>query len=412
MRRRRLAAGVLALGAATGCLLGVGPVPPADAAAKAVPCEAYGTPDVTTPADQEEKPLPADPFDLIGISEAQKAVEQQGASPGGGVDIAIVDSGFGGSDAPPFAGRQPGGKVYHGTTVAGLISEIAPRAHLLDLPVYKPPKQDEESDDDSPIDTPTVANALGALIHRGHLDRLIVNLSLHVGDPESAELRSRVEQLINGGAIVVAASGNLGDVGGPSASPSPGADYAGSIAPAMYHGVVAVGASLDAAAIKAGQSDISQTALPNSRTDVVAPTYGARSRTLGGRDCFVDETFTSFSTAEVSGVLALIASAYPKESNTQVVARLLQSASGRPDERGRFSGAGVVQAYAAVTRPLAANTPERGGAVKEAEVAPRAADVLKSTRHDAVWWGLLGGGALVLGLVLRPLLSRRRQPPK
>ena len=35
-------------------------------------------------------------------------------------------------------------------------------------------------------------------------------------------------------------------------------------------------------------------------------------------------------------------------------------------------------------------------------------DVLESTRRDAVWWGLFGGGALVVALLLRPVLSRRR----
>lgn len=404
---RRLAAGVLALGAATGSLLGAGPTAPAYAADKGLPCVYYATPEVNDSSDSADAvDMPPDPFDGLGIADAQKAVEQMGATPGGGINVAIVDSGFGGADAPPFVGKQPAGKVYHGTTVAGLINEIAPKAHLIDLPVYKPPKEGETSEDESPIDTSTVANALGVLIKRGHLHGLVVNLSLHVKEPDSSELEYQVERLIKGGAIVVAASGNLADL--PSASPSPGADYAATIAPAKYPGVVAVGASLDEGAIKAGQQDISQFALPNSRTTVVAPTYGARSRTLGNHDCFIDQTATSWSTAEVTGVLALISSAYPKESNTQIVNRLVDTASGRPDVRGRFTGAGVIQPYAAITRTLSPPGSTGVGAVAQAEVEPPAADVLKSTRHDAVWWGLFGGGALLLGLVLRPLVTRRK----
>ena len=34
-------------------------------------------------------------------------------------------------------------------------------------------------------------------------------------------------------------------------------------------------------------------------------------------------------------------------------------------------------------------------------------DVLAATRRHAVWWGLLGGGALLVAVVLRPVLSRR-----
>lgn len=409
---RALAAGALALGAVGGSLTIAGPATSAVAAEKGFACSDFATPQATGTPDQQT--VPPDPFDEIGIPEAKKAVEQQGRSLGGGINIAIVDSGFGGKDAPTFSGAQPSGSVYHGTTVAGLIGEIAPNAQLIDLPVYKPPAQDETTDEDAPIDSSRVANALGVLIQRRHLDHLIVNLSLHVNNPDDPELRLQVERLIKGGAIVVAATGNAADFGGsggsddPSASPSPDADYAGSIAPAKYPGVVAVGASLDEAAIKAGEDDISQYVLPNSRTDVVAPTYGARSTTLGPHDCFVNQTATSWSTAEVTGILALVKSAYPTESGKQIVARLIDTATGRPDEHGRFWGAGVVQAYDAVTRPLAAEGSSGVGAVKEADVAPPAADVLRSTRHDAVWWGLIGGGALLLGLVLRPLVSRRK----
>jgi membrane-anchored mycosin MYCP len=35
-------------------------------------------------------------------------------------------------------------------------------------------------------------------------------------------------------------------------------------------------------------------------------------------------------------------------------------------------------------------------------------DLLAGTRDDAVWWGLVGGGVLLLALILRPMLARRR----
>jgi len=36
-------------------------------------------------------------------------------------------------------------------------------------------------------------------------------------------------------------------------------------------------------------------------------------------------------------------------------------------------------------------------------------DPLDLMRDRAVWWGLLGGAAIVLALMLRPILARRRR---
>jgi membrane-anchored mycosin MYCP len=36
-------------------------------------------------------------------------------------------------------------------------------------------------------------------------------------------------------------------------------------------------------------------------------------------------------------------------------------------------------------------------------------DPVAGTLADARWWGLLGGAALVVALLLRPLLARRRE---
>ena len=93
--------------------------------------------------------------------------------------------------------------------------------------------------------------------------------------------------------------------------------------------------------------------------------------------------------------------------------RLLLSADGRADIPNRLSGAGDVQPLDALTRPLAMD--EQGVAEETAPEPDRQVyaapepepDVLADTRRDAVWWGLLGGGALLLALVLRPVLARR-----
>ena len=101
------------------------------------------------------------------------------------------------------------------------------------------------------------------------------------------------------------------------------------------------------------------------------------------------------------------------DTPAMAVSRLLLTADGRADMPDRLAGAGDVQVYDALTRPLALD--ESGAAEQTAPepdtqvyAAPEPEpDVLASTRHDAVWWGLLGGGALLLALVLRPVLARR-----
>jgi len=137
---------------------------------------------------------------------------------------------------------------------------------------------------------------------------------------------------------------------------------------------------------------------------------------LNGHTCLVQETSTSAAAAEVAGVLALLRRAFPEETPAQIVARLVNTADGTTDDPTPLTGAGVVQPYEALTRPLA---PDEAGGVERTVVhddsstratAPEPEDdLLASTRENAVWWGLIGGGVLVVALMLRPVLARRRR---
>ncbi|MEX0427934.1 S8 family serine peptidase [Nocardioides sp. DS6] len=387
---------------------------PAYAASTPVACRAVATPDDIGREAEESTVRYPDPFAEMGIAEAATAV--RGRRPGAGVTVAVVDSGIdprGFVVAPrriTFGGSQAAGKYFHGTTVAGLIAGrkgggspggIAPGVTLLDMPVYRAPS---EEDGDGEVVPSAVVGALTYLNDHLHdYPLLIVNLSLEL-DRGSPELRRQVERLVKRGAVVVAASGNRPSDDGSPAPYVGDEDARARVYPAAYPGVVAVGAVVT----EGSPGDATAYVVANSRTDVVAPTYGARSVTLGGRSCVVDEVATSWSTAEVSGALALLASADPHATGRELVDRLVRTASGRPDVRGVFTGAGVVQAYDAVTRPLDKAGVASPGPVAEAHVVPPERDVLHGTRHATIWWGLIGGGALLLGLVLRPLLSRRR----
>lgn len=422
MRAVRVLSRLVAVGAVLGSTAPVvtGPVAyAADASRPSGPpiaCRAIATPDSigAGSSSTDGSAVPGDPFGEMDIAEATHAGHGQ---PGAGVTVAVIDSGIdprvvATPPAKPSFDGQPGLKYFHGTTVAGLIAGrkatgspggIAPGVRLLDMPVLRPPT---DNDATPRVDGASVINALGYLnAHFGSFRRLIVNLSLEM-DPSPA-LRHEIERLVKRGAIVVAASGNRrADTADGTPSPYVGNEDADdTVYPAAYPGVVAVGAVVT----EGTEGDATGSVVANSRTDVVAPTMGARSWTLGETSCVIDEVTTSWSTAEVSGVLALLASTYRNAAAAELVHRLEDTASGRPDVPGRFTGAGVVQAYDAVTRPLAKTAPAKPRTIPQAHVAPPPPDVLESARHAAIWCGLIGGGALLLGLVFRPLFSRRRR---
>ena len=190
-----------------------------------------------------------------------------------------------------------------------------------------------------------------------------------------------------------------------------GEDAAPYIHPADYDDVLGVSAS------PAGSSNLDPTnwVMENSKTDIAAPTAGAVSYSLRGESCLLTDPATSYATAEVSGVLALLQSAYD-ESIAASVRRLQTTANGRPDIPNTLVGAGEVQAMDALTRPMDiddSGTDLGAGSVEHEpqllSVPEEPDDVLASTREDAVWWGVVGGGVLLLALLLRPVLARRRR---
>ena len=388
-----------------------------------------------------EADLPSKPLAQLEVAAAQEAVPRiaRGASAGAGVAVAVLDSGVYNAnparlDVSPvtyLAAGQPILADYHGTAVAGLIAGgpradgtplgIAPAASIVDVKVYDTLTPDL---DQGQVGLDPAAVLRGLTWVRDNAAALgirVVNVSLAFGDaPGMAEV---VGQLWDAGVIVVAPAGNR-----PTEETDPlfaeygtfayDEDAAGAIFPAGYEHVVAVSATVEGYDPQDTGEPIepSAVALQNSDTDVAAPSADAVTVSRFGGTCTLAVPATSWSTAEVSGVLAMLVSAYPDETPAQLVARLVRTADGREDLRTLYYGAGVVQPYDALVRPLA---PDTDGTLAgttipldpdlRAEPPVAEADVLAGTRHDAVWWGLLGGGALVLAVVLRPVLLARRR---
>jgi membrane-anchored mycosin MYCP len=376
---------------------------------------------------------PSLPLQEMGVDDAWARLERQHVRPGQGVTVAVIDSGVS-KDAPiTIAGRpvDAGNKIpepqdYHGTAVAGLIAGhvrpgggpvgIAPWAKVFDVQVYDEAGASTAPDStESPMTVENLRAGLDAVIAAvPRLGITIVNMSLAV--PDDDEIRAKIAQLSALGAVVVAPTGNRsseelpGDMPSSFETPRPGEDAAPYLHPADYDGVLGVGVT------PAGSSNPDPThwALQNSMTDVAAPSAGAVSYSLRGESCVLSDPATSYATAEVTGVLALLQSAYDEPVNASV-RRLLTTANGRPDIPNSLVGAGEVQAMDALTRPMVIQNGNDVGAgsvehqPQVLAVPPEPEDVLASTRGDAVWWGLLGGGILLLAVVLRPVLARRRR---
>jgi membrane-anchored mycosin MYCP len=99
------------------------------------------------------------------------------------------------------------------------------------------------------------------------------------------------------------------------------------------------------------------------------------------------------------------------------MARITTTATGVSGAPTPATGAGVLQPVEALTQKL---DPDEAGGVddmprEESEPARITApapeqDPVAGTLEAARWWGLLGGGVLVVASLARPLLARRRQP--
>ncbi|MEJ7833882.1 MAG: S8 family serine peptidase [Nocardioides sp.] len=413
--------------ALTAAFVVVAPVAPATADAGAV-CSSISDP--STPIEEPTTDSSV-PLEQMKVREAQKQLDRMDVIPGEGVVVAVVDSGISGTNIPVI-GAFPDGTPSltldspHGTAVAGLIAGgptpedkpvgIAPGAELLDVRVY----DDDSGDEDKvALSTEGVTAGLNWMLSLDTVKEInIVNISLEV-EP-SPELGAAVRALQKKGVIVVASAGDRGaevdavaDEGGEE-SETAGENQINEVAPAGYPDVVTVTAAFE------DDEDPTDFVVQNSAIDVAVPVDSAVSWAVNGQPCLLQqlEQPTSWAAAQVSGILAMLISAYPKDSPQQIVARLYATATGTLDGEtlNPLTGRGIVQPVEAIRRKLDIS---KDGVVRtstltdedssRAEPPRDEADLLASTRENAVWWGLLAGGALVTAALLRPVLARRRR---
>lgn len=402
---RAAAAAVLA------CSIGLVVAPPARAEG-----EAACSPDVL--ADTELTVSGIDDDAVARPLERMDVPAAHDVTRGGGVTVAVVDSGVGaglgidvvaqesaGFDGPMLSG--------HGTIVAGLVAGprgVAPDARVLSMRVLDKDDPDTEQGQRG-VSSQSIAIGLNRLADlHARLPFEVVNISLSVPRPDPV-LERAVRRLQRLDVVVVAAAGNVDPEVERPAEGTPGSDV--DVFPADYPGVLTVGAVADDPA-----EDLRDYVVPNRQTDVAAPTIGGISVNLNGQECMVGaEVATSYAAAEVSGVVALLRARFPKENARQVVARLVRTAEGSEAAPNPWTGAGVVQARAALTDEL---DPAKDGSLQgsraetdadaEAPPAPVRPDIHGPSRQMLLWFALLSGTLLALAFLARPLLRRLRRP--
>jgi membrane-anchored mycosin MYCP len=327
-----------------------------------------------------------------------------GLTRGAGVTVAVLDSGV---DANPqfgnrvavgqdFAGEdfgvpQDADCVGHGTSVASIIaaapeagisfSGVAPEATILSIKITN---SDEFHGTMMPFAIRD-AVALGANV---------INLSL--ATTNTPALRSAVGFALAHNVVVVAAAGND--------DPDSGV---GPFYPAAYPGVLSVGAIAEDGSL-ASFSD------RHTPVTVTAPGVNVTSAYPG---TFPDaynpgDNGTSFATAFVSGVAALVRSRFPSLSAAQVAARIEATADGAA---GPGTGNGMVnpvQAATAVLQDDGAGTAGAGLASRVSITRPTPPDRLARTVALSVAGGALGLAAVVIAAaVIIPAGRRRRWRP-
>ncbi|NYE36094.1 membrane-anchored mycosin MYCP [Nocardioides cavernae] len=359
-------------------------------------------------------------FDRMHVEQAQELAT------GKGTKIAVIDSGV----VPVDGLRRVGGVAIdgvtqtflsgHGTIVASLIAGprgVAPDAEVFDVKVFDAEDADP-SQGERKLSSAGIVAGIEQVIALQPQQRFdVVNISLAVTEPDPA-LEAAVARLVAlDGVVVVAAAGNAETDGGSDVGPGGTPDNDADVFPADYPGVLGVSAT------PPGDENPSTYVVPNKQTDVAAPTLGAISANATGQVCEIDQVATSWAAAEVSGIIALLREQFPRETPEQLVARLQATTEGmgvREDDdavRNPWNGAGVVQAYDALTRQI---KPGRQGRLDatvpetrldaQAPPAPRQVDLFTTPRAMLLWSGLVAGSLLALAVMLRPLVRRPRPP--
>jgi membrane-anchored mycosin MYCP len=332
---------------------------------------------------------------------AQKALDWSSVWPlteGRGIKVAVVDSGVDGN--PQLAGKvtaiDPTGTGFqdcsgegHGTAIAGIIAAsvqvqgnpfegVAPEAKILSVKVFTQTQQSNSS-----------ATLAQGIRDATLLGAQVINVSMTTRS--SLVLRSAVDFALSRNVVIVASGGNDDQQNG-----------VGPFYPANYPGVLSVGAVEQDGSLAPFSDQRSHVAVTAPGVNITSTAPGGYSvNSLSG---------TSFATAFVSGVAALVRSRYPSLTGPEVVARIKQTADG---STGPGTGDGLVnplQAVTAIVAPATAQTssPTPGPQAVSVDQAPPPDVDAQRTALEVAAIALGLAGLVVIGAVVIREGRRRR----
>lgn len=427
----------LAALALVGTGLALGPAPAPAYAAEVAEC--LGLTDIAQVTDDSK--AESAPYVGLQMQDVKELAEKQGGGPP--VGISVIGSGI----TPPAAGRLDGSGSVLGGGISPVGREIVDPTTTVVMGLLTGEPRGKKAtgfapsgtavnaffsyDSALPVEDGKVAITPAYLLNGlrnaaatvSQLSTRIVVVPTPVGPldkAESKDLLDVVKELTKKKVVVIAASGDVpttegqplfGDFSEDATEGKLGVDAATASFPSAFDQVLSV-----ASTASDPEADPSGTVLPNSQIDVAVPTAGAVSYGINGKACDIAAPSTAFAAAEVAGIVATLMQAFPDDNGKQVVARLERTSTGGAVEASDpFQGHGIVQPIEAIKRDL---SPSRKGELannQDAEQVRRALaprdqeDILADTREKAIWWGLIGGGALVVAALLRPVLACRRR---
>jgi membrane-anchored mycosin MYCP len=357
------------------------------------------TPVATEPQPNQQCPGPGQASKKVtSIPWAQTVLDWSSVWPqteGQGVTVAVVDSGVdfnkqlaGRVSAVDVTGTGFGDCVGHGTEISGIIAAsdleakgfpfvgVAPEAKILSV------KVNSQETGNSNLLAQGIEDA-------AKLHAQVINVSITTSN--TSALRAAVQFALSQGSVIVAAGGND--------EPNTGI---GPFYPASYPGVLSVGAVGDDGAL-ATFSDL------HSRVAVTAPGINITSTSPGGYQVN-NLQGTSYATAYVSGLAALLIAKDPHLSGAQVVNRIKSTANGGT---GPGTGDGLINPLQAIDGV----TPSGAAASSAPPVRPQRVAVFRAPPVDQaaidtstiVTVSAVGAAALVAIGAVVVIAGRRRR---
>lgn len=339
-----------------------------------------GAPMVFPNSNFADKPWPND---YLRLAEAQKFAT------GAGITVAVIDTGVNGSPRVP---AEPGGDFVdkagdgmsdcdaHGTLTASIIAGkaspsdgfvgVAPNARILSLRQTSANWQPvgARQDPNDPNTTPTAGSLRSlarAVVHAANLGAQVINISeaacYKITRPiDEVTLGAALEYAVNvKNAVVIVAAGNTGQdcTQNPPPDPSVPADPRGweqvqtIVSPAWYSPLVlTVGGTS-----RNGQPSTFSMSGPwvgaaAPAEDITALGYdGNPVNALQDRDGLVPINGTSFASAYVAGLAALLRQRFPDYTPMQIMNRITSTARHPGGGVDNYVGAGVIDPVAALT---------------------------------------------------------------